>query len=102
MTRSVLGDSGGAPDAAALNGHGLNQAEVAERVAAGQVNTDLPEPGRTVAQILRANVCTRFNAILGTLFVVVLIVGPLQDALFGPVLVDPPHGPDAVRLGTPK
>jgi cation-transporting ATPase E len=32
-------------------------------------------------------VCTRFNAILGTLFVVVLIVGPLQDALFGPVLV---------------
>jgi cation-transporting ATPase E len=87
MTRSVLGDSVGAPDAAALNGHGLNQAEVAERVAAGQVNTDLPEPGRTVAQILRANVCTRFNAILGTLFVVVLIVGPLQDALFGPVLV---------------
>ena len=45
------------------------------------------KPGRTLGQILRANVCTRFNAILGTLFVVVLIVGPLQDALFGPVLV---------------
>jgi cation-transporting P-type ATPase E len=66
---------------------GLSQAEVAERVAAGQVNTAPPEPGRSIAQILRANVCTRFNAILGTLFVVVLIVGPLQDALFGPVLV---------------
>ncbi len=66
---------------------GLSQAEVAERVAAGQVNTAPPEPGRSTLQILRANVCTRFNAILGTLFVVVLIVGPLQDALFGPVLV---------------
>jgi cation-transporting P-type ATPase E len=66
---------------------GLSQAEVAERVALGQVNTAPPQPGRTWSQILRANVCTRFNAILGTLFVVVLIVGPLQDALFGPVLV---------------
>jgi cation-transporting P-type ATPase E len=66
---------------------GLTQAEVAERTAAGQVNTSAPEAGRSIAQILRANVCTRFNAILGTLFVVVLIVGPLQDALFGPVLV---------------
>ena len=30
---------------------------------------------------------TRFNAILGTLFVIVLVVGPLTDALFGIVLV---------------
>ena len=30
---------------------------------------------------------TRFNAILGTLFVVVVAVGPPQDALFGIVLV---------------
>ena len=46
-----------------------------------------PAPGRTVAQILRANVLTRFNAILGVLFVVVVVVGPVQDALFGVVLV---------------
>ena len=56
-------------------------------MAAGLVNTAPPGPGRTVGQILRANVLTRFNAILGTLFVVVLVVGPLQDALFGIVLV---------------
>jgi magnesium-transporting ATPase (P-type) len=56
-------------------------------VAAGQVNTAPPGPGRTVGQILRANVLTRFNAILGTLFVVVVVVGPPQDALFGIVLV---------------
>ena len=29
---------------------------------------------------------TRFNAILGSLFVVVVIIGPPQDALFGAVL----------------
>jgi cation-transporting P-type ATPase E len=66
---------------------GLDQAAVAERIANGQVNVAPPAPGRTLAQILRANVCTRFNAILGALFVVVILVGPPQDALFGFVLV---------------
>ena len=55
---------------------GLTQAEVRERVAAGQVNAPPPAPGRTIGQILRANVLTRFNAILGVLFVLVMIVGP--------------------------
>jgi cation-transporting ATPase E len=66
---------------------GLDRAAVAERVANGQVNVAPPVPGRSLAQILRANVCTRFNAILGVLFVVVIMVGPPQDALFGLVLV---------------
>jgi cation-transporting ATPase E len=42
---------------------------------------------RTFAAIVRANVLTRFNAILGTLLVIILVVGPAQDALFGIVLV---------------
>jgi cation-transporting ATPase E len=42
---------------------------------------------RTVGEIIKANVLTRFNAILGTLLVVILVVGPAQDALFGIVLV---------------
>lgn len=66
---------------------GLNNAEVEQRVLAGQVNTAPPSPGRSIAQIARANIFTRFNAILGSLFVVVAIVGPLQDGLFGIVLV---------------
>ena len=66
---------------------GLSQAEVRERIQRGQVNQAPPEAGRSLAQILRANICTRFNAILGVLFVVVMIVGPPQDALFGVVLV---------------
>jgi cation-transporting ATPase E len=66
---------------------GLSQAEVRGRVSAGQVNTPPPSPGRTIGQILRANVLTRFNAILGALFVLVMIVGPPQDALFGLIVV---------------
>ncbi len=42
---------------------------------------------RTVWQIVRANLFTPFNALLGTLFVVILAVGAPQDALFGVVLV---------------
>ena len=44
-------------------------------------------PTRTVAQIVRANVFTRFNAILGAMLAIILVVGPLQDALFGFVLI---------------
>jgi cation-transporting ATPase E len=66
---------------------GLTAQEVAERVARGQVNDVPAVPSRTVGQIVRANVFTRFNALLGSLLVVTLIVGPIQDALFGFVLV---------------
>ncbi|MGH2591833.1 MAG: hypothetical protein ACRDGW_13700, partial [Actinomycetota bacterium] len=45
---------------------GLSQAEVAERIARGQVNDVPAAPSRTVAQIVRANVFTRFNALLGS------------------------------------
>ena len=34
-----------------------------------------------------ANVFTRFNAILGTMLAVIIVVGPIQDGLFGFVLV---------------
>src|SRR4029450_3219730 len=61
--------------------------EVAERVSLGQVNDVPAVPSRTVGQIVRANVFTRFNALLGSLLVVILIVGPIQDALFGFVLI---------------
>src|SRR4051794_31876449 len=66
---------------------GLTAAEVAQRVSAGQVNTADDRTSRTFAEIVRANVFTRFNAILGTLFVVILVFGAGQDALFGIVLL---------------
>jgi cation-transporting ATPase E len=67
--------------------NGLSAVEVASRVAAGHSNVVSTKSGRTVYQIVRANVFTRFNAILGSLFVVIVIVGPPQDGLFGLVLL---------------
>jgi cation-transporting ATPase E len=66
---------------------GLTSAEVDERRAAGLVNTATNPTSRSVPQIVLANVATRFNAILGALLVVILVVGPINDALFGIVLV---------------
>ncbi len=67
---------------------GLTRAEVEERVRRGLVNSAPPEAGRSLWHIVRANAFNRFNAILGTLFVVILLAGaPLHDALFGGVLL---------------
>src|SRR5687767_824677 len=66
---------------------GLDDATVAERRAAGLVNRVTDTNSRTIAAIVRANVFTRFNAILGTLLAVVLVIGAFRDALFGIVLV---------------
>ncbi len=66
---------------------GLTTAEVAERRERGLVNVVTDDSRRTVADIVRSNVLTRFNAILGTLLVVILAAGEYRDALFGIVLV---------------
>lgn len=66
---------------------GLTSAEVAERVAAGLVNRTKDAPSRTLAQILRGNLFTLFNAILAVAIVVVLLVGDWRDAVFGLVIV---------------
>ena len=62
---------------------GLTAAEVEDRVRRGLVNEVPPAPSRTVTEILRANVLTRFNALIGLLVVIVLASGSPQDALFG-------------------
>ena len=72
----------------AANPNGLTSAEVAERVAAGQLNVVTETTSRTTAEIVRANVVTRFNILLGILLVIVLvIIREPRDALFGIVLI---------------
>ncbi len=66
---------------------GLSAAEVAERVARGEVNDVPSAPSRTVGQILRGNTLTLFNAIIGSLCALVLVYGNWRDALFGLVVV---------------
>lgn len=66
---------------------GLTAAEVAERVADGRVNLTPAAPVRTVGQIVRANVLTPVNAIMGALLAAILAAGYPGDALFAGVIV---------------
>jgi cation-transporting ATPase E len=67
---------------------GLTPAEVRQRIAAGLVNEVAESPSRTTGEIIRANVVTRFNILLGALVIVVLLVlREPRDALFGIVLL---------------
>ncbi|MCP2333960.1 HAD-IC family P-type ATPase [Actinoalloteichus caeruleus] len=66
---------------------GLTEEQVATRVAEGRTNDVPARASRTVSEIVRANVLTRFNAIIGVLFAIILVIGPIQDGLFGFVIV---------------
>src|SRR5437867_2936431 len=66
---------------------GLTSAQVAQRVTNGETNDTARRTSRPVSDIVRANVLTRFNAIVGALAAVVLVTGHPQDALFGLVIV---------------
>jgi cation-transporting ATPase E len=66
---------------------GLSSAQVAERVARGQVNDVPVRSSRSLGEIVRANVFTRFNAIIGVLWLIMLFVAPIQDSLFGFVIL---------------
>lgn len=66
---------------------GLTADEVLARERAGQTNDAHEETSRSLKDILRANILTRFNALLLALFVVVLVVGSPVDGLFALVIV---------------
>jgi cation-transporting ATPase E len=66
---------------------GLTSGEVAERVRRGETNAAEERTSRSYGDILRENVFTLFNLILGVLVVVVLVAGSPRDALFGFVVV---------------
>ncbi len=70
-------------DATVLERDGLNPAQVHERRAAELSNAVSHESSRSVWAIVRANVFTLFNAVLGSCLVLVLLVGDPRDALFG-------------------
>ena len=66
---------------------GLSAAEVEQRRREGRTN-DVPDaPVRTVGQIVRNNVLTPVNAIIGSMFVLIMVAGFPADALFAGVVV---------------
>ena len=66
---------------------GLTSAEVAERVAQGQVNIAPDASSRSLSDIVRANTFTWFNGLVGVLWVIMILVAPIQDSLFGFIIV---------------
>lgn len=66
---------------------GLSAAQVASRVAAGEVNTQVVAKARSLGSIVKENTLTWFNFLVGSLWIVMLIIAPFQDSLFGFVIV---------------
>ncbi|MFC8532275.1 HAD-IC family P-type ATPase [Nocardia sp. NPDC057227] len=66
---------------------GLTAAEVEQRRSDGRTNDVPARASRSVREIVRANVFTRINAILGVLFVLVLAAGSPIDGMFGLLIV---------------
>ncbi|OBG61851.1 cation-translocating P-type ATPase [Mycobacterium sp. E735] len=66
---------------------GLTDAEVAQRVADGKSNAVRERATRSIPDIVRANVFTRINAILGVLLLIVLATGSLINGMFGLLIV---------------
>ena len=66
---------------------GLSDEQVAQRVAEGKTNDVPTRAARTTSEIIRANVFTRINAILGVLLVIVLATGSIINGAFGLLIV---------------
>ncbi|MDO3650008.1 cation-translocating P-type ATPase [Nocardia mangyaensis] len=66
---------------------GLTAAQVEQRRRDGQTNDVPARASRSVGEIVRANVFTRINAILGVLLVLVLSTGSIIDGMFGLLIV---------------
>jgi cation-transporting P-type ATPase E len=66
---------------------GLTDAEVAQRVAEGKTNDVPTRAARSVSDIVRANVFTRINAMLGVLLIIVLSTGSVINGAFGLLII---------------
>ena len=74
-------------DAGSHAATGLSSAEATQGRALRMASSGGECTSRSVGEILRANILTRFNVILGVLLAVILTAGEPQDALFGIILV---------------
>ncbi|MCU1645622.1 MAG: ctpE [Nocardia sp.] len=66
---------------------GLTSSEVEQRRRDGLTN-DVPErASRSVRDIVKANIFTRINALLGVLFILVIATGSVIDGMFGLLII---------------
>lgn len=66
---------------------GLGSAEVAKRIELGLHNNYNQPSSRSLSAILRANLLTLFNLVVGGAFLILLLLGQWRDALFGIAVV---------------
>lgn len=66
---------------------GLTDEEVAQRVADGRSNDVPTRAARTTREIVRSNIFTRINAILGVLLLIVLSTGSIINGAFGLLII---------------
>jgi cation-transporting ATPase E len=66
---------------------GLTSIEVSQRIKDGKVNHIPKTPSRTISQIIRANLFTRFNAINFVLAAVIILAGSPKNAIFVGVII---------------
>ncbi len=66
---------------------GLSEADVAQRIAEGNGNDVPTRAARSVSEIIRGNVFTRINAILGVLLIIVLSTGSVINGAFGLLII---------------
>ncbi len=70
-------------DSSTLAQHGLTAVQVRERQRLGLTNIQNMDSSRSFSAILRANLLTLFNAVVGGSFLFLLVLGQWKDALFG-------------------
>ncbi|WP_412457645.1 cation-translocating P-type ATPase [Mycolicibacterium celeriflavum] len=70
-----------------MQASGLTDSEVAQRIAEGKTNDVPTRAARSVSDIVRANVFTRINAILGVLLLIVLSTGSVINGAFGLLII---------------
>ncbi len=85
----AFGEEGkvGMAESAGCAVRGLTSAEAARLAAAGHANVDAGVKTRSVADIVRENVCTLFNAVNLVLAIFVLFTGSFKNMLFMIVIV---------------
>lgn len=66
---------------------GLTSKEVKQRIKEGKVNRIPKTPSRTLSQIIRANLFTKFNAINFALAAVIILAGSPKNAIFVGVII---------------
>ena len=66
---------------------GLTSAQVQKRIEKGDINVDASVKTRSIAQILRDNICTLFNLVNVILALLVLITGSYKNMLFMTIVV---------------